>query len=588
MTTSTSKLLTSTTLPLSVLRIDDKTNVRSIGRGASPDFIASIKAIGIRQPLIVRKNGVGYVVVDGGKRLAGAQALAKSGDLAADAPIPVIVTSDTDAQAREISLALNVIRTPMHPVDEYRAFAALHTDKEQPLDEQAIADRFGMNLKEARQILSLGGLHDKILDAYRDGEIKPDAVKAFTLIASKKAQGALFDKLSKRGGIDKWSVHQALKIGHDNPARALGIVGIEEYEKRGGKVTRDLFGADHIVSDAALLSVMVQEKIEQTAKMLTEAGWSWVMTEKPDHYHTYGTIYKSAPNGTQQKIAKLRDQLDEIEDDESPEAAALEDQIEAIEQKAQAVRFPPADRKRAGCFVGLNYRGTAIEIDYGKTKPAAEVTREKKKAVKAAGGKVKPSLKLSQAISDRLRQMRHVAIKSALVAHPHADAFGGMLAGIVASQINVKTLSEWHVAPEEVRKSLDTIENKIAPKVMNAALRKAFNAKDYFGSINKALCLAAITEAVNADEARKIAGRPKKDVAVFALANVTPTGWLPKQLRTAHYDGCKKRAVIVSKEKPKAKVETKSKTKTVKAKSVKPAARVRKAVKSKTRGRKSK
>lgn len=79
--------------------------------------------------------------------------------------------------------------------------------------------------------------------------------------------------------------------------------------------------------------------------------------------------------------------------------------------------------------------------------------------------------------------------------------------------------------------------NAINPKALNEALRQKFDAKDYFDSVNKALCLRAITEAVNADEARKVSGKPKNEVVAFALANIPKTGWLPPELRTAHYDG---------------------------------------------------
>jgi ParB family chromosome partitioning protein len=49
--------------------------------------------------------------------------------------------------------------------------------------------------------------------------------------------------------------------------------------------------------------------------------------------------------------------------------------------------------------------------------------------------------------------------------------------------------------------------------------------------------LKAIAEGINQDEARKIAGKTKPEIWKFALANVSKTGWLPKELRTVHYKG---------------------------------------------------
>lgn len=85
--------------------------------------------------------------------------------------------------------------------------------------------------------------------------------------------------------------------------------------------------------------------------------------------------------------------------------------------------------------------------------------------------------------------------------------------------------------------SVISICNAIEPKVLNAALRGAFGAKDYFAGVNKALCLKAIEEAMGADIARQQAKNSKSEIAAFAVENVPTTGWLPLQLRAKGYDG---------------------------------------------------
>jgi ParB family chromosome partitioning protein len=61
--------------------------------------------------------------------------------------------------------------------------------------------------------------------------------------------------------------------------------------------------------------------------------------------------------------------------------------------------------------------------------------------------------------------------------------------------------------------------------------------ENYFSTAPKGFVLKAIGEAINADEARKIAGKSKPEIWKFALANIPRTGWLPKELRTVHYKG---------------------------------------------------
>jgi hypothetical protein len=49
-------------------------------------------------------------------------------------------------------------------------------------------------------------------------------------------------------------------------------------------------------------------------------------------------------------------------------------------------------------------------------------------------------------------------------------------------------------------------------EVFNAAIAKRFDAKDYFSSAPKGFVLKAIAEAINQDEARKIAGKTKPEI----------------------------------------------------------------------------
>lgn len=79
--------------------------------------------------------------------------------------------------------------------------------------------------------------------------------------------------------------------------------------------------------------------------------------------------------------------------------------------------------------------------------------------------------------------------------------------------------------------------NAIDPKAMNAALRGAFDAKDYFNGVAKPLCLTAIGEAMGPDLARQQSKNTKGEIAAFAIENVPKTGWLPPQLRAKGYDG---------------------------------------------------
>ena len=108
---------TAAVVALSSLVAGDDINARKAGREEGlAELQASILAHGIILPLAVRRHGVGrWQVIDGNRRLAALAALAAEGHVQADHGVPIFIRDDADLQAREASLAANVVRVPLHP-----------------------------------------------------------------------------------------------------------------------------------------------------------------------------------------------------------------------------------------------------------------------------------------------------------------------------------------------------------------------------------------------------------------------------------------------------------------------------------------
>jgi ParB family chromosome partitioning protein len=68
---------------------------------------------------------------------------------------------DTEQDVDEISPAENVIRSAMHPANEYEAFALLHNEKGMAADD--IAARFGVTPAVVRQRLKLGAVNPVLM-----------------------------------------------------------------------------------------------------------------------------------------------------------------------------------------------------------------------------------------------------------------------------------------------------------------------------------------------------------------------------------------------------------------------------------------
>lgn len=600
--------------PLSQLTIDDKVNARRAGRGAEPVFAASIESVGIILPLVVRlgPKGKGFLVTDGSKRFDSLHFLKDAGKTAKGVPIddnfqvPITVKQEDDAEARETSLMAN-LHVPLHPVDEYRAFVTFYHDLrngKQSHDDAVgtIARHFGTGKKHVEQQLALGNLSDKVLDAWVADHLDEDAAQAFTLCPDKKSQETLLAKLIKQldagSMLDAGDVKNGLKIAHGNPGRLLNAIGIEAYEKRGGKVTRDLFGADHVVSDEKLAKAMSIEAISNRCDALCAEGWAWALpVDDIQNRYTFGKVEskaKATPEETA-KLAELRAITDDYNGDDDAMDAAQEE-IDRLDGEIAARGFTADQKAKAGCFVAINAAGN-FTIEYGRVKPeekkaaaAQERAAEKKKKAKKAAktGEPEEPKEISGALAERLSKQLTQAAAEAIKADPALaltfaitalQANGGydngeairikntgmlaresdeepdfvdaykrvgkmkqaeqlkLLAAIVGTAFDF-TVTHASQSPLLQEDSIEQfVCNEIDGKALNKALRATFDAPGYFDAVSKAHCLAAITEAVNADEARKVAGKPKGEIAAFCVANVPGKGWLPPELRTRHYDG---------------------------------------------------
>ena len=124
-----------------------QSNVRRIKAGVAIEELAEdiarrtlLQSLTVRPVLDGDGNETGmYEIPAGGRRYRALQLLVKQKRLAKTAPIPCIVrAANTDISAEEDSLAENVQRAPLHPLDQFRAFMALR-EKGQPEEEIAAA-----------------------------------------------------------------------------------------------------------------------------------------------------------------------------------------------------------------------------------------------------------------------------------------------------------------------------------------------------------------------------------------------------------------------------------------------------------------
>lgn len=370
-------------------------NVRRIKDGVTIEDLAEDIALrrGLLQSLNVRplRDETGaetgqYEVPAGGRRFLALGILIKQKRMAKDQPTPCIVNRNETTSAEDDSLAENMKRESLHPLDEFRAFKILH---DQGLGEEDIAARYKVTADTVKQRLRLADVSPKLLDLYGKGELKLEQVKAFSITSDHARQEDVWATVSRSHVQEPYYIKRLLTetaVRADD--RRAAYVGADAYEAAGGIVLRDLFQQDSggWFQDPALLEKLVLDKLQADAGTVKAEGWKWVAAAIDFSYgHTSGLrrVYSEPTEMSEEELAR-HDALQAEYDKLDAEYAEVSDYDEEIEKKLDALGneldalnsrpdvYDPDEVARAGAFVTLDSNGD-LRIERGFVKPEDEV-----------------------------------------------------------------------------------------------------------------------------------------------------------------------------------------------------------------------
>ena len=133
------------------------------------DLAASIRVQGVIQPLLVRKDGNGYELVAGERRLRAAK-------MAGLPQVPVVVKDISQAEMLEMSIVENIQRADFNPIEEANAYHRLMT--EFGLTQDQAAERVGKSRSAVANFLRLRQLEDAIKTSIIEGAISMGHARA--------------------------------------------------------------------------------------------------------------------------------------------------------------------------------------------------------------------------------------------------------------------------------------------------------------------------------------------------------------------------------------------------------------------------
>jgi ParB family chromosome partitioning protein len=367
-----------------------QSNVRRIKAGVSIEELAQdIARRTLLQSLTVRpalddagaETGM-FEVPAGGRRYRALELLVQQKRLARTAPVPCVVR--TEGLAEEDSLAENVQRAPLHPLDQFRAFRDL---REKGMGEEEIAAVFFVNVQVVKQRLKLASLSSKLLDVYAEDGLTLDQLMAFTVNPDHERQEQVWQALQRSHSKEPYYIRRLLTEGAVRASdKRAQFVGIAAYESAGGEVMRDLFQQDDggWLRNPVLLDLLVTERLEREADSVRSEGWKWVEVGDFPYGHTYGLRHISgepvamsdeeiataeALRAEYERLEQTHAEADELPEEVDQRLGEIETALAALDERP--VKYDPDEVARGGVFVSIDGSG-ALRVERGYVRPEDE------------------------------------------------------------------------------------------------------------------------------------------------------------------------------------------------------------------------
>lgn len=346
-----------------------------------------VQGLNVRAILDEDGNETGmFEVPAGGRRYRAIKRLVKAKRFPKDGLVPCIVRkSDTRILAEDDSLAENLLRAGLHPLDQFRAFQDM-LDK--GMTEEEIAAAYLTTAQVVQQRLRLNAVSPVLRDAYAEERMTLDMLMAFTVNPDHERQEQVWEAVQHSYNRQPWQIRQLLTEttirASDKRAR---FVGIDAYVAAGGAVLRDLFEDDDggWLADARLLHRLVGEKLKTVAEEIASEGWKWVKVDLDLPYGydhglraITGTFVdltdeerteREALRAEYDRLEAEYDGADELPDEIDQRLGEIEAALEAFEKRPAV--YDPAEIARAGVFVSVDRDGDIV-VDRGYVRPDDE------------------------------------------------------------------------------------------------------------------------------------------------------------------------------------------------------------------------
>ncbi len=180
---------------------------------AIDSLAASIREVGVLQPIVVRRSQNGYELIAGERRLRAAK---KAGL----ATIPAVIRDSEDADTLREAIIENIHREDLGPIELADAFRALLDDL--GLKQETLAERLGVSRSHIANTIRLLQLSPDVQQLLADGKLQAGHARALLGLPDPEAQATLALRAAAEG-LSVREVEEMVRVFVDGPPPATEL-----------------------------------------------------------------------------------------------------------------------------------------------------------------------------------------------------------------------------------------------------------------------------------------------------------------------------------------------------------------------------
>lgn len=186
-------------LPISAIRPNTRQPRRSFPEAGIKELAASIREVGILQPLVVRSTADGFELIAGERRLRAAREAGLD-------RVPVLIRQAGENESVELALVENLQREDLNPLETAAAYQALMEGF--GLTKEQLAHRLGKSRAAVTNTLRLAQLPERVRVLLEDGKLTEGHARALLGLETEEQMA----RLAQRIQAEKLSVRRTEEL----------------------------------------------------------------------------------------------------------------------------------------------------------------------------------------------------------------------------------------------------------------------------------------------------------------------------------------------------------------------------------------